>query len=377
MITFHYATDEEGHLVNINDVTKDNRANHYYCIACGEEMSAVLGNKREHHFRHKEKHCSWETYLHKLGKKKLKERFESKRDFIIKYYVAYFCNQSTGCKLQQLYNASSKCNRRELKESNLNNIYDTCEEEVTYKGYRADLLLKNSKNPDIEPIFLEISVTHDCEPEKLASGIKIIELKISAENDVLRPLVEEDSLSNTSSPIKPYEFNSLPPIRFYNFERRLETKRPLERFWVSRDEKGILRGNCIQDDLNCQNVLYDHKEDSIYEIAIPTGVEINYKKPNFFAYGMIKAITAGVNLKHCGLCNIYYRCVLDCQVEIIKDKTGEKLYESRRLPVKCIQNLDKIAQANVCQNYSCDLNFVRQLLYAYSNLPFWEWKRAE
>ena len=36
----------------------------YYCVGCGGEMSAVLGDKREHHFRHKEAHCSWESYLH-------------------------------------------------------------------------------------------------------------------------------------------------------------------------------------------------------------------------------------------------------------------------------------------------------------------------
>lgn len=47
--------------------------------------------------------------------------------------------------------------------------FDTCEEEVTYKGYRADLMLSSMEHPEREPIFFEISVTHDCEVEKLAS----------------------------------------------------------------------------------------------------------------------------------------------------------------------------------------------------------------
>ena len=64
MIKFHNATGTDGHIIHIDEVTKENRAEHYYCVGCGGEMSAVLGDKREHHFRHKEAHCSWESYLH-------------------------------------------------------------------------------------------------------------------------------------------------------------------------------------------------------------------------------------------------------------------------------------------------------------------------
>ena len=93
MITFHNATDADGHIIHIDEVTRENRAEHYYCVGCGEEMSAVLGDKREHHFRHKEAHCSWESYLHKLGKKRLKERFDSQKEFIIKYFVEHHCDK--------------------------------------------------------------------------------------------------------------------------------------------------------------------------------------------------------------------------------------------------------------------------------------------
>lgn len=69
MVKFHNATDSEGNIINIADVKKGHRAKQYYCVGCGKDMSAVLGEKREHHFRHKEAVCSWESYLHKLGKK--------------------------------------------------------------------------------------------------------------------------------------------------------------------------------------------------------------------------------------------------------------------------------------------------------------------
>ena len=47
MITFHNATDADGHIIHIDEVTRENRVEHYYCVGCGEEMSAVLGDKRE------------------------------------------------------------------------------------------------------------------------------------------------------------------------------------------------------------------------------------------------------------------------------------------------------------------------------------------
>ncbi|MBO7082875.1 MAG: hypothetical protein J6W30_03415 [Bacteroidales bacterium] len=41
----------------------------FTCISCGQELSACLGSKNQHHFRHKtEVDCNLETYLHKMGK---------------------------------------------------------------------------------------------------------------------------------------------------------------------------------------------------------------------------------------------------------------------------------------------------------------------
>ena len=376
MITFHNATDKDGHIIHIDEVTRENRAGHYYCVGCGEEMSAVLGDKREHHFRHKEAHCSWESYLHKLGKMRLKERFDSQKEFIIKYFVEHRCDKSKGCKLETIYK-DQKCNRREQVAIDLKKLFDTCEEEVTYKGYRADLMLSSKEHPEREPFFLEISVTHDCEPEKLASGIQIIELKIADEKDVLRPLVEEDSLFGRSNPQQPYDFNALPPIRFYNFKRIFETARPLERFWVAPDDKGILRGNCVQDNLTCRNVNDNHREDSLYEVAIPSKVLVNNRKPNLYEFGMMKAIQAGIDVKHCAICDKHRRCVLNFNEEVKDDMTGKQKLVPHRVPIIRIndQRFDKVAQANVCPNYAHNRFFVYKVLSNLYGLPFWDWKK--
>ena len=85
MRKYHYAIDQDDHLIHIDEVTSEDRDNnHYHCVGCGEEMSPVLGDIRDHHFRHKKVHCSRESYLHKLCKRKLKERFDSQKEFIIK-----------------------------------------------------------------------------------------------------------------------------------------------------------------------------------------------------------------------------------------------------------------------------------------------------
>ena len=375
MIKFHNATGTDGQIIYIDEVTKENRAEHYYCVGCGGEMSAVLGDKREHHFRHKEAHCSWESYLHKLGKKRLKQRFDTQKEFIIKYYVEHHCDRSIGCKLEPICR-DKKCNCRELIAIDLKKLFDTCEEEVTYKGYRADLMLSSKENPEREPIFLEISVTHDCESEKLASGIQIIELKISDEKDVSLPLVEEDSLFGCTNSEQPYEFNVLPPIRFFNFKRKFETARPLERFWVAKDDKGILHGNCSQDDLTCRNVESNHREGSVYEVAIPSEVLIDNRKPNLYEFGMMKAISAGINLKHCGICDKYQHCILNYNEEVEDKKTGEKKLVPccnwmRQIPDR---NFDKVSQASGCKKYSQNRFIVSLVLQHLRNLPCWEWK---
>jgi len=352
MIKFHNAADNEGRIVNIEAVTRDKRAPKYFCIGCGAEMSAVLGDKREHHFRHKEAACSWESYLHSLGKKKLKERFDTNKDFTIGYFVEYVCERSKGCRLGHIY-SNQKCNRKELYRINLKESYDTCQEEVTYKGFRADLMLSDSKHPEREPLFLEISVTHDCEPEKIASGIKMVELKISNENDILCSLEEKESLFIDTVSGNPYSYGTLPAIRFYNFQRRFTTKHPLQRFWVSNENSGVLRGNCIQDNLDCQNVETNHRDDSIFEVAIPAKVLINNQRCNILEFGMMRAFRKGIDIKHCWFCARHRNCICTFNVEESNKDNGEKRVVVRHFRMASLtdENINKFACASQCKNY--------------------------
>ena len=360
-IKFYHAYDENGNIINIYDVTKDNRAKKYYCIGCNNEMCAVLGSVRKHQFRHKGECCSYESYLHKLSKKLLKEKFNSQKEFIIKYIIQYLCERAVNCKIEQL--CSTKCNRTEQHELDLKKFYDLCEEEKTYNGFRTDLMLSNSKDSNKLPLFIEISVTHDCEQSKLESGIPIIEIKITDE-EVLQNIMEETFLTDIENDI----------VRFYNFKKVTQII-PLDRIWISNDKDDVLRAYIVrngQDGLNCRNVENNHRQDSIYEIAVPSNIRIRDTELDTGLFGLIKAVDSGLDLKYCDLCSHYNDdCILN--IPIIDKQTGQKAI--RALYVSQIQNIDKNILASSCGKYSKNIYYIRTKLNQLNKVPYWEWKK--
>lgn len=373
MIKFHSAKDANGKTVHISEVTKDNRAR-YYCIGCAQEMSAVLGDKREHHFRHKGEHCSWESYLHKLAKIRLKERFYSQKEFIIKYGVEYKCDKFQNCKWGSRYRKPS-CNGKGIEVVDLKKYYDTCKEEVFYNGFIADLLLSSSEDPNRPPVFLEISVTHDCEPEKVNSGIRIIELKITNEEDVNRQLFDEEALSLNTSINRSKTIQELPPVRFYNFQKIIKNKHPLRRFWVYKDEKGVLRGADEQDGMTCHEVCDNHRNDSLYEVAIPVDVLNQSQKEYFHSFGMVKAIKQGIEVRLCALCKNVVACGQKLPREVVDNQTGEKKLQSVIIRVvDAINNKwDTVPWAVECKSYALNHYYVNQELQRFSGIPCKEW----
>ena len=79
-IKYHYALDETGTLISVEDVCPEDRNKHRYtCLGCGAEMILKAGKVKARHFAHKinTEHCGVETYLHKLAKRIVKRKFES------------------------------------------------------------------------------------------------------------------------------------------------------------------------------------------------------------------------------------------------------------------------------------------------------------
>lgn len=148
MIQYQYAIGLNGEILSIGAVTQETRRyRQFSCIGCGAKMTAVLGNVRAHHFRHSGDSCSWESYLHRLGKLILKQRFDSSQEFPVKYHVRNGCPNFHACRLKG-DPVWQKCPPVKLSAFDLKKYYDTCEVEATYKGFRADLMLTNSGQPE-------------------------------------------------------------------------------------------------------------------------------------------------------------------------------------------------------------------------------------
>ena len=170
---YPYAKTDDDELICIESINKDNRNDHhYYCYGCGKELVPVLGNIREHHFRHKEKsvNCDRNKYLHEFAKNKIKERFETSEHFYVKYNAKRKCKKKDECKLSKLN--WEECYADGLYKIDLKEFYDTCTLEKCYsvenadERYIADLLLTDSKDQSRKPIGIEIWVTHECSEEK-------------------------------------------------------------------------------------------------------------------------------------------------------------------------------------------------------------------
>ena len=78
-VKYHYALDEQDRLVCIDDVSiEDRQAHSYHCRNCGAGMIPRMSKVRSRHFAHRsdEDNCGNETYLHKLSKRLMKEKFD-------------------------------------------------------------------------------------------------------------------------------------------------------------------------------------------------------------------------------------------------------------------------------------------------------------
>lgn len=261
--TYPYAINEDGKPVHIEEITKENRHDcHYHCYGCGAELFPVLGDIREHHFRHeKGSTCDPNKYLHEFAKAEIKKKFDESDSFVVKYQAHQKCKKADKCDFYKQYHWP-ECEREGLYAVDLKQFYDTCTSEKGYyqelpdgkKRYVADLFLSHSQKPENKQVCIEIWVTHECTEEKKQNGGRIIEIKIAKESDAFRDIVESDDENM--------------PIRFFNFQREI----PID---MNRTFKHVkimngLRGKVIvTDETPCSEGLqYDTKGEN--EIIIST-----------------------------------------------------------------------------------------------------------
>lgn len=233
MVKYKYARLPDGKIISIYQVDKSlGERFSFKCISCERELIAKKGSKNVHHFAHKHLgECSPETYLHKLGKDKFKDIYEQclreKKPFFIEYPSEINCNAFPSIPIV----CESIIKTRKF---NLTKYFKEIEIEARFDKYRPDILLRNPDNGVV--MFIEIVVTHKSTIEKRDSGIRIIEIYLSDEDDL--KLIESKYLEKISSNIEYVNFKNRPEFK-NNCEGRCNKQ--FDVFFLFKNGKAILK----------------------------------------------------------------------------------------------------------------------------------------
>jgi len=209
---YSYAVDNNNEIIHVSMATKGTE---YFCPYCQAAVTPHMGKIRRWHFTHKAniETCSYETYLHKIAKLKIRKAFLDATNFVISYDVPAVCQKKESCKIEYKYNCVLSCR----VEHDIRKFYDTCEEEIPYKNFVADLLISSSNKPEREPILIEIYVSHRSSQEKISDGVRIIEVQIRNEADIDN-IVSSLRIDGEQNSNNRYIKNNKPLNIFYNFK---------------------------------------------------------------------------------------------------------------------------------------------------------------
>lgn len=181
-VQYRFAMGADGRLVDVNSLTREPGPSRFVCIACGQRVIAHLKDDlRARHFAHyrKEECASRETYLHRAAKLAFLETFRDRaaaaKPFMLRVPVVDTCNA-----LEK--SLAIRCPFRQFREIDLTRWFDTAELEQSHDGFVADILLRGSRLES--PLLVEIDVTHSCDEVKIASGHRILELRIERDEQI-------------------------------------------------------------------------------------------------------------------------------------------------------------------------------------------------
>lgn len=307
-IKYSYCVDENNRLVHISELTKETRHSHqWHCLECGQEMTPNLGEKKSWYFSHKANTaCDGESYLHKLAKRKIREKFLSSDSFPITFVrVCNSCSEHEKCPLFQKYHCytEERTIHRDLKKWKGHILYDSCQEEVKVGEFRPDLKLTNSKKPGREPIFIEINVTHQSEEKKLKSKYRIIEtMRIKSEDDIediikrgfVGPNYSEDDIEDYCY------YVGVDNCQTFNFSLPTVQGRTFIRRFVLFKGDGVKVYRYVTCDKRNKRI----KPDSICELNMKEyeGMDNFDYTLDFSDYGLMYLVQKGMKIRNCILC---------------------------------------------------------------------------
>ena len=324
---YRYALTQEEKLVDIINITKENKDNEYICISCGNKLIPKLGSIRIHHFSHfvKNEICSYETYLHKLGKNIFYENYlkciENNIEYNIEYQFIKECNHYF-----KKYN--KKCIYREEELFNIQKYFKKIKFQKKDGNFIPDLLLidENDKNK----IFVEIFVTHRVSDEKINSKNRIIEIKLKEEKDV--ELITKNILSYKDS-----------RVNFYNIQNK----------YVKNDCEGKCRKyfNVLflnnSGEINLDNITLNELEnETIIEYYIlEENDEYNNDLVKVFA---AKCAKKNLPVKNCNICRYH-------MLDKYKNNKLEPIY------CKYLKFVCSSMEAENCDSYVQDYRIINRI----------------
>ena len=389
-VEYPEAVTADGSLVSAIDLEKGSEGweemNFYFPGCEGDDEEEMLFIQRKHKngvtkfFRHRPGYLGDrnepDRYLHNYAELRIKQRFDeslSSGEFPVQYYIVEKCPDSSTCKLK----SSLKCKgepKPVLKTLNLRKLYDTCSIEKGADKYIADLLLTNSQDETVKPMFLEVFVTHKCTEEKIASGYPIIEIKIIQKEDADNAIVE-----NAGEIVDEYLFmqsenkNALPPIVFYGFKRDVPFNSYVNfgNFLLTKKDNELVADCRV---IVCKEVDGFAPENRAFSLSVPLD---EIKDIDIYEMGMAKALLIGLKVRDCSLCARYKipswqsnridsrSCRLVNVVWNYKDNQGhEKKIQNPYvcwMPYRC-NGFDKSKQAAGCRTYSLDRHRIQNLV---------------
>lgn len=316
-IKYSYCLNENNELVHISSVSAETRHSHtFYCLECGQPLIAKIGKIKVQHFAHgADTACDGESYLHKLAKRRIREKFMSADSFPITFVRDVPCIESGKCPCFE----KGYCSERDVNIPNDlrtwkgNVIYDTCQEEVRLGDFQPDLLLTCSTKPDREPVFIEVYKTHESEEPKVTSDYRIIETtKIKTEADI------DEILENG--------FIEGQNCRTFNFSPKLPSIRkkdiPIDRFVLFRSGAATIY-RATEYIVMCDKLNQRVQPNSVRELNMRGGIDIwgdlvANNKLDSFQQGLVYLVKKGLFIKNCILCKFYkyndrydrYICIL-------------------------------------------------------------------
>lgn len=291
MIKYSYCIDDKDELVDIKSLSNATRhARRLYCLSCGQEMIPNLGTKKAWYFSHKaDCACDGESYLHKLAKRVIKNKFDTEPTFLVEYEITKECS-NVECKYRNYL-----CRKEFVPyRIDLKKYYDTCTEEASINGFVADLLLTDSKNPQKEPILIEICVTHPCNEEKIKSGLRIIEIKIGDEQDIFDVQSKKEICEwNTWSKKENY-------VKFISFKKEYTTPLQIKiQRYIYIPEHNL---NGFLTEVDCKNANYKLRTDSSIELNV-----VNKRGHRTCEIpDMLLWMSKYNGMRRCNLCKFYY-----------------------------------------------------------------------